>query len=82
MLRCGLSVCACIEWRRVYTSTWYGLGLDRNGNCIIGGMYLGITCGLTQPGGFWESGEVYYRRLSCETCILCEWATSWWSYPS
>ena len=29
-----------------------------------------------------NSGRVYYRGLSYENCKSCEWATSWWSYPS
>ena len=76
-------------WRCVHTSTWCRLSLARNVNSIIGGggggMYLGITCGLTQPWGIlWVSGRgggVYYRQLICENCKLCEWATSWWGLP-
>ena len=33
------------------TSIWRRLGVARNVNSVIGGMYLGITCGLTQPWG-------------------------------
>ena len=35
----------------VHTSIWCRLGLARNVNSVIGGMYLGIICGLTKPWG-------------------------------
>ena len=60
-----LSVCACIMWRCAHTSTWGRLGLARNVNLIIRGMYLGITCGLSQPREFWESGGSVMRIVSC-----------------
>ena len=39
------------SWRCVHTFTWCGLGLAGNVNSVIGGMYLGITCGLTHTQG-------------------------------
>ena len=35
----------------VHTSTWCKLDLAGDVNSAVGGMYLGITCGLTQPLG-------------------------------
>ena len=41
---------------------WCGMGLAGKVNSMIGGVYLGITCGLIQPRGILGVWEGILRR--------------------
>ena len=72
------SVCICLHPVEVCTYLYmmWG-GLAGNVNSVIEGIYLGISCGLTQPEGILGAGGVYYRGVSCENFESCECITSW-----
>ena len=67
------AICMCSHCAGVCTTSLHGVGWVLPENELRNwGMYQRITCGLTQPRGFWESGRVCCGGLSFENCKSCE----------